>query len=154
MISFTKNAGLIALAALMLAACSQGQTDQSADTAAQPETPRYQIRSYGRSTVADTNGTITATRTGDGDQGVSIMQEPVLVQFTVTEPDAQVRVFQGGNVIDIPAAESYSIMIGPGGGGAIRVSSPTAAAINVRVVSVTPCAELGEGACTPPGGAQ
>lgn len=150
MLSFSKKSRVatLAFAAFTLAACSQEQKAAETPATAQSAVAGYATLPFGAASITDNAGTITATRNGEGTQGVSIVQAPILVSFTASGAGVRVRVRQDGDWIVLPRAESYSVAVGAGFASSIRVSSLNASAVNVRVTSVTPCADLQEGACT------
>ena len=106
------------------------------------------MQAYGGSTVQETGDVVTATRDGDGNQGITISQSPVLVTFAAEGEDVRVRVRQGGEWIELPASPQHSVMIGRGGASQIRVFSRNAETLTTRIVSVTDCGAAGV-TCSP-----
>lgn len=147
--SLLNSAGLAALATLLLAACSQGN-EAAAPPAAAPAAGGYDAAAFGAATVADADGVITATRSGEGSHGVSLTTEPALITFTVEGADTRVRVRQDGNWVNVPRSEQYALMYGRGGASAINAYTRSGDTVTVRVLSVVPCSQT---QCAPAMGA-
>lgn len=109
----------------------------------------YMVQTYRDAGVAQEGDVITVTRAGDGAQGVTFAAAPIRMDFTVEGEAAQLQARRSGQWIDVPLAESNSIMLGPGGATHMRVVSRTADSLVIRVTGVTDCSTAPEGACVP-----
>lgn len=135
-----KKMVLLALGALLLVACDNAEKaapapSPSIDTA-------ISVESSGRAELTIAGDQVTATRTRDGAQGITITPSAHLVTLTIEGEGAVLRVRQGGEWIERPASASESIMIGRGGASMVRVQSVTADTLVVHVVQVVPCSEV------------
>jgi hypothetical protein len=146
MLKLGKNSAAWAVAAVLVAACSQGDKQGDAPAAVAGGTLGYEAVAFGPATITDQGGVITSTRTGAGSQGVSVTSEPVLIRFAVEGPGSRVRVRREGDWVDVPRAEQYAIMVGRGGASSINAYSREGRSVTVRVADVTPCSQT---QCTP-----
>lgn len=125
--------------ALAVAACGPEQRA--------PTTAGISADGYRGATVETSGGDVRVTRVGESsNQGVTIVQAPVSVTFTVQGEGARIRARQDGQWIEMPADATNTVMLGRGGATAIRVFSRNTPELVVHVTGVTPC---GETTCTP-----
>jgi hypothetical protein len=108
------------------------------------------VSSLRGSTVTTDGSTITASRSGEGNQGVILRRSAVLVHFTVEGEDPRIRISRGAQDMVTRPAEDNAVMIGPGGASSVTVFSATGAEVKVNVTSVVDCATAPEGACQAP----
>lgn len=126
---------------LVYAVAAVGLSAACSPSSGSTEGAGFAARSSGGADVQTDGNTIRVTRTGpDGNQGVTITQAPVAVTFTVEGEGARIRARRGGGWDAVAPGEETTVVLGRGGARAVRVDSPTAAEIVVRVIRVTDCA--------------
>jgi hypothetical protein len=137
--------GAALAAALALASCNAPQQTSGSDAL-----NAVTVSAFRGATIATEGSTITATRAGEGNQGVTLRRSAVLVHFTVEGENARIRISRGAqDLVTRPAADN-AVMIGPGGATSVTVFAPDGESVKVEVTSVVDCATAPEGACQPP----
>jgi hypothetical protein len=138
-------AAAAALCVLGLSACGQGD-DAKGKGAQAPAAPAVNpIRAAVRerategATIELSGRTLTATRTGAGEQGISIRPRTVLLRFTVEGEGARIRVRMGSRIGYLPVGEQNEVVVGPGGANEFDVISSTADTLVVRVTEIFDC---------------
>ncbi|MDX2275848.1 MAG: hypothetical protein NW206_10395 [Hyphomonadaceae bacterium] len=142
--SFLFGAVLVS-AALALASCNQAAPEGATDALS-----AVSIGAFRDATVTTEGSTITATRSGEGNQGVTLRRSAVLVHFTVEGQNPRIRITRGNQSMQTRAAADNAVMIGPGGATSVSVFSSTGDTLKVNVTSVVDCGTAPEGACQPP----
>lgn len=142
--SFLFGAALVS-AVLALASCNQGSQGGSAGAL-----DAVSVGAFRDATVTTEGSTITAARSGAGNQGVTLRRSAVLVHFTVEAENARIRIMRGSQSMTTRPAADNAVMIGPGGATSVVVFSGSGDSVKVNVTSVVDCGTAPEGACQPP----
>jgi hypothetical protein len=136
--------------AMLVAALTLGSCDQAQPPVEPGALGAVSIGAFRGATITTDGATITATRSGEGNQGLMLRRSAVLVHFTVEGENARIRINRGRQSMNTRPAADNAVMIGPGGATAVTVFSRTGDEVKVNVTSIVDCGGAPEGVCVPP----